>query len=333
VIGILIALNINNQNGERLKKEKLDAIYIEVQRELALNIERTTTVIDFFEKKDSIVYLILNDKLTKEDYIKKPILALAIANNTSIYIQNKGYLSLTENLDILPTSFNPILKKLNLVYEHNNSELDEAQENFTQFMLENIKNMSETKSWFFEFGNKGKLNDEILEYFVNDPFYKNKVFEYEINYNNLSLQVVKLDAVKAYKALSEITGEKNGIDASIYFQTDKELSKYVGEFKINSDDALFNEEKGYNVTTFKVADGQLYAILFGEREIEIFPHAKNVFILGDDDNAKFTFIQNENGQTTGFQLFNNSVYTDWTKVKPKLSDSPLKKQEIACAIR
>jgi sensor domain CHASE-containing protein len=58
VIGILIALNINNQNGERLKKEKLDTIYIEVQRELALNIERTTTAIDFFEKKDSIVYLI-----------------------------------------------------------------------------------------------------------------------------------------------------------------------------------------------------------------------------------------------------------------------------------
>ena len=215
----------------------------------------------------------------------------------------------------MPTSFNPILKKLNLVYERNNSALDEAQENFSRFMLENVKNMSETKSWFFQFGYRGKLNDEILEYFVNDPFYKNKVFEYQIYYHNLSLQVVKLDAVKAYKALSEITGMKDGIDASIYFQTDKELSRYVGEFKINSDDSLFNEEKGYNVITFKVADGQLYAILFGKREIQIFPHAENAFILGDGDNAKFTFIQNKNGQITGFQLFNNSVYTDWTRIK------------------
>ena len=56
VIGILIALNINNKNEQRIKAEKLDSIYIEVQRELALNINRISFLIDFYEKKDSINY-------------------------------------------------------------------------------------------------------------------------------------------------------------------------------------------------------------------------------------------------------------------------------------
>lgn len=163
--------------------------------------------------------------------------------------------------------------------------------------------------------NKQNLNDEILEYLVNDPFYKNKVFDYRSFYYRLCLSRFKKNAVKAYKALSEITGKKDDINTSIYFQQDEELSKYVGEFKINSNDARFNLEEGYNIINIKLKDSQLYCILFGDYEVDVFPHTENVFILGDCDNAKFTFIKNENGQITGLQLFNESVYTDWTRVK------------------
>jgi hypothetical protein len=315
VIGILIALNINNQNEQRIKKEKLDAIYIEVQRELAQNIKKTTTIIDFYEKKDSIVYLALNDKLTKEDYIKNPSFAHVIRYYQVVNIQNKGYLNLMDKLDILPTSFKPILEKINIVYESNKSSIDAINEDFTQFMRDDITKMADTKSWYVEFAYKGNFNDEILEYLVNDPFYKNKVFEYNIYYENLKLQAFKVNAVKAYKALSEVTGKKGVIDASLYFQTDEELSKYVGEFKINSNDILFNEEEGDNIINIKLKDSQLYCILFGDIEVDIFPHTENVFILGDRDNAKYTFFKNENGQIIGFQLFNESVYTDWTRAR------------------
>jgi len=131
----------------------------------------------------------------------------------------------------------------------------------------------------------------------------------------LYLPRFKKNAVSAYEALSKITGKKDHIDTSFYFQTNEELSKYVGEFKINSNDARFNEEEGYNIMNFKVRDSQFYCTLFGDIEIELFPHAENVFILGDEDDAKFSFIQNENGHITGFQLFNESVYTDWSKIQ------------------
>ena len=315
VIGILIALNINNKNEQRIKAEKLDTIYIEIQRELALNINRVSFLIDFYEKKDSLIYLVLNNKLTKADYIKTPEIAYVLFYNDQFNIQNKGYLQLTNELDVLPENFSAILNKLNIVYEANKYVIDNAQRKFNEFNWNSVKSLSDSKIWYLDFMYHNRFNDEVLEYMINDPFYKNKALDYKVFYYNLYLPKFKKNAVKAYAALSELTGKKNHIDTSIYFQTSNDLSKYVGEFKINSNDIRFNEEEGDNIMNFEIRDSQFYCTLFGNIEVELFPHAENVFILGDQDDAKFNFIQNENGQITGFQLFNESVYTDWTKVK------------------
>jgi hypothetical protein len=315
VIGILIALNINNKNEQRIKAEKLDTIYIEIQRELALNINRVSFLIDFYEKKDSIIYLVLKNKLTKADYIKTPEISSVLFNNQQFNIQNKGYLRLTNELDILPENFSAILNKLNIVYEENKYVTDNAQRKFNEFNWNSVKSLSNSKIWYLDFMYNNRLNDEVLEYMINDPFYKNKALDYKVFYHNLYLPRFKKNAVRAYEALSKITGKKDHIDTSIYFQTNEELSKFVGKFKINSNDARFNEEEGYNIMNFKVRDSQFYCTLFRDIEIELFPHAENVFILGDEDDAKFSFIQNENGHITGFQLFNESVYTDWSKIQ------------------
>ena len=315
VIGILIAININNKNEQRIKAKKLDTLYIEIQRELALNINRVSFLIDFYEKKDSIIYLVLNNKLAKADYIKTPEIAFVLFENMQFNIQNKGYLRLTNELDILPENFSIILNKLNIVYEENKDVIDNNQSRYNEFNWNSLKSLSDSKIWYLDFMSNNRLNDEALEYMINDPFYKNKVYDYKVFYYNLNLPIFKKNAVKAYVALSELTGKKDHIDTSIYFQTDDDLSKYVDEFKINSNDARFNEEEGDNIINFAVRDSQFYCTIFGDIEIELFPHAENVFILGDGDNAKFNFIQNENGQITGFQLFNESVYTDWTKIQ------------------
>ncbi len=187
VIGILIALNINNKNEQRIKAEKLDTIYIEIQRELALTINRVSFLIDFYEKKDSLIYLVLNNKLAKADYIKTPEISFVLLNNQQFNIQNKGYLRLTNELDILPENFSAILNKLNIVYEENKYVTDNAQRRFNEFNWNSIKNLSDSKIWYLDFIYNNRLNDEVLEYMTNDPFYKNKVLDYKVFYHNLYL--------------------------------------------------------------------------------------------------------------------------------------------------
>lgn len=213
VIGILIALQINNWNETKQKENKLQFIYLEVQRELALNIKTLDRSIDFYEKQDSVIYLILNDKLTKQDYLKNSSLAYTLEVYDPPMIQNKGYLSLNANLDILPKKMKPALEKLNIFYENYLNYLNTGSKNFTGFMDSYFKKLSDTKTWYVDYSYKFNYkNEEFLEYIVNDPFYKNKVYDYQIFMQNLFLPGCKIAAVEAYKALSKITGYKEDLD-------------------------------------------------------------------------------------------------------------------------
>jgi len=68
VIGILIALAINNWNEERKNREKFDLTLVEVEKELISNISSAKNTISSLSTSDSLLLKILFDKLDIEDY-------------------------------------------------------------------------------------------------------------------------------------------------------------------------------------------------------------------------------------------------------------------------
>ena len=94
---------------------------------------------------------------------------------------------LTNELDILPENFSIILNKLNIVYEENKDVIDNNQSRYNEFNWNSLKSLSDSKIWYLDFMSNNRLNDEALEYMINDPFYKNKVFDYKVFYYNLNL--------------------------------------------------------------------------------------------------------------------------------------------------
>jgi hypothetical protein len=314
VIGILIALQINNWNETRQKEEKLNVVYLEVQRELALNIKKIDRAINFYEKKDSIIYLILNNKLTKQDYINNNTLGYVLEDFRTVEFQNKGYLNLNNNINLVPKKYKPILNKLSDLYENLVPLLNIGKESFNNFMESYFAQLSNTKTWYVDYSYNGNhKNEAFLDYLTNNPFYKNKAYDYNIYYSNLFLSDIKINSVEAYKALVEITGEKEGLDTSIYFQTTKDLKKYSGTFKITKTDKKYNKVKKSDILNFVTKNDQLY-LIFKEKEYPIYPHAENEFIFDNKDNAKVTFLLNKKNEVIGFQFFNASYYTNWTKI-------------------
>lgn len=130
---------------------------------------------------------------------------------------------------------------------------------------------------------------------------------------NLFLHDCKIVAVKAYTALSKITGYKEDIDTSVYFQTAKDLEKFTGKFKVTIKNDTYNAEENTDMLIIKVKDNQLVANLFGI-DFNIYPHKKNEFILSGKDNAKITFLLDDANKVNGIQFFNQSTYTNWTKL-------------------
>ena len=71
VIGILIALSINNWNEAKNNKERFVKVLKEIRQDLEIDLSKTEFLLKRGEEMDSLTQLVLNDKITKEQYAKK----------------------------------------------------------------------------------------------------------------------------------------------------------------------------------------------------------------------------------------------------------------------
>ena len=68
MIGILLALQVNNWNEERKAREQTKILLAEVAQELSQNIHKSEVVMDFYLARDSFYYKVLNKEFKYEDY-------------------------------------------------------------------------------------------------------------------------------------------------------------------------------------------------------------------------------------------------------------------------
>ena len=97
VIGILIALQINNWNELGKEKEKTNLLLEKTQKELLYNINRCNFVIDFYWGKDSLIYKVSNKKLTYNDYKSNPGYFAIINSWEEVKLIDNAFNNLTEN--------------------------------------------------------------------------------------------------------------------------------------------------------------------------------------------------------------------------------------------
>ena len=116
VLGILIALYINNWNEERKNEEKLISIFIEIQDDLSKDILRLDEILPWYKERDSLIYLVLNDSLTIEDYVDNPSISDITYNYELLDIHDNGFNNLMNNMNYIESSHKPIVDKLKDLY-------------------------------------------------------------------------------------------------------------------------------------------------------------------------------------------------------------------------
>ena len=68
VIGILIAVQLNNLNQKRISAARIEVLLDKVEEDLIHNIKVTNGIIDYYHKSDSLTKKVLYNQVTKEDY-------------------------------------------------------------------------------------------------------------------------------------------------------------------------------------------------------------------------------------------------------------------------
>ena len=185
VIGILIALQINNWNENKKSKSQLDNIYNEVELNLKSDLTNIDDVITQYEKLELRL-----EKMITNEYSSIPLDSINtnnysdfipskrdINNFIAFEIQDKG-LGLIKTYNDFNTSGNKELTNEIIQFYNIGESLNMVLNKLKEESFDNIKYF-EQFSWYADYMNI-KYNPEAIDFFVNNEIFENKVVTYRL---------------------------------------------------------------------------------------------------------------------------------------------------------
>lgn len=215
VIGILIAIQINNLNQQRLAKIKINRFLLEIKSNLPNEIELAENGIEFYNYKDTLLTRVKARTITKEEFNanpdyriqnQSPQYAAASGYYAELSVNKNAYKSLVQISDRIPNKYHSLYLNLKFLYEDANNLVNEREDKLLEKYYRLNFYMIENKPFWADLWQELPLNDAAVDYFMHDPIYLNWVYEIHDDFlqHQRSLKVFKKVAEEVNKQLSEL---------------------------------------------------------------------------------------------------------------------------------
>ena len=180
VIGILIALQFNNQNEKRKSENEVFTIMDKLENDLLYNFNESTRILEFYKEQDKICKQVLFDDLTIEDYRKNDLISIVIANWFALQPKTENLTLLLDNQKIAPKNLTPIINAAKLLKDreyHVNQDWENLNENIQHNMEELTRHVSLIRL-------DSVSKQKRFEYMLTNEDYKKRVELYWIRIQN-----------------------------------------------------------------------------------------------------------------------------------------------------
>jgi len=220
VIGILIALKVNNYNIQELNNEKFETIFHEVNENIIADIKSVELAINYYNTKDSLIQLVRNDKVTKQMYLENRTLFYLLYYYRSYSLHDNGYNMLSRNLDVIPQKYDNVMPYLNQIYSGQRKVL----EDFNKYIIDYTYRMLErwgAKNSYFTLS-----KEEKIDFFLNNSSFKNDAilytrFSQDMFVRNMHEYIY--NATTVFILLEEMNNKSNFDNVLVYNDLIKQL--------------------------------------------------------------------------------------------------------------
>jgi len=328
VIGILIALYINNWNEKRKERDNFNLNLVEIEKELITNIRIIRIGINDINRRDARLQHLLQDKVTYDDYkyyeydyIKPLILfpnSYEISNNSyNKIVQNNQNLE-SDQEEVLENLFPYYLFALIEDYKKHTELVKKRVEEFRRELLNNQHFYS--KILKFE-----SFDEEMIKYFLHDPTFKNHVAgASNATYYLMTIMTILDEAyVNAYRKTFEYLEQKElEHNDSLHFEYKvDDFKHYIGRYvpKKYSTEYTWRED---SVIISSKENKLKYDIYHpkdsnhGHWELDILPMSKDNFRMKGFGRMGFiNFTYDSEGNVTGFTRSWDGQYTVYERIE------------------
>ncbi len=188
IIGILIAIQLNNWNEDRVGAENTKLLFKEVSDELVQNIKNIDRIIDIYILKDSLYFKVLNKRVEYEDYKASPLL-FHFALTTDGWgivdplafewtsLMDDDFKELLARKDNLTEPQDSIFSELKDLYGKRKIDIDINDKTIYDTHLNFRDKLKNELPWWSDYVTNSFVTDEMIQYALDDPFYLNQLSE------------------------------------------------------------------------------------------------------------------------------------------------------------
>ena len=289
VVGILIALAINDAYNNAKNEAKIKVILTQIQDDIIADLNDSERILNVYIRKDSTARNILNDRAS----IKNTWWELRPFDGyVNFSVHREGYKRLMNNLENLPEKYNGLLSKLNDMYVVIQEDISIANENLLarsdnspfDRIYTNPEHAKHVMDYF--------TTDEGKRYIMEDPFLKNRTIDYMQAYRSVvftsnSFRVTATELYKQIDSLLAVTDSTLPEYLEIH-QSRATLEPYLGNYNHIEGYEIFPTESSINFEN----NLMYYERVRGKRYVYWFQD--NYFFT--ERVQLFRFYKNEEGQ-------------------------------------
>ncbi|MEL4456519.1 DUF6090 family protein [Lutimonas vermicola] len=181
VIGILIALQINNWNEMRKLQNTMKSIYSIIKTDLQSDVKNIDLVIAEMAPRDSIFKRVINNDMTKDDYLNCENCCFILYGFPDITLNMRGVKLLEDNGAVFDSHQDSLSIEISNFYAYFNTEIGVAVEEVNIDFEDNYSYFKNNKAWFKDYIKKVK-SDELIIYQLTSSDYINRVSSFYMLY-------------------------------------------------------------------------------------------------------------------------------------------------------
>ena len=184
VIGILIALSINNLNEKRKDQNKLLNIYSLIYDDIENDIQDLINNLEFYNQKKSVFEKVVHDSITPDLLDEGISRLLVLGGNRGTTLNTTGVNQLRElqNKDSLTLKLIGIYDVMETIMLTTENRISNETKDHAEYLRDNYDWYPE---WIYNTIMRDVGSKELHDYFLTSPIYRNRVVSvYQQVYNN-----------------------------------------------------------------------------------------------------------------------------------------------------
>ncbi|WP_282043658.1 DUF6090 family protein [Winogradskyella flava] len=195
VIGILIALQINNWNENKKIENEITQTISDLENDLTYNHKEAQRILKFYYQMDSLTKLGIYKKLKKEDYYENNFLDYLTTNWDQLRPKTSNIIKLIDYEKDAKKEYKEVIEEAKLLRDQK-VDLDSNWEHVTKVISDELEYMSQ----YLFTSAKDSINKEAkINFFLNNPEYEKRL------YKSWSMNQVYYDNISRYMAVNLAT--------------------------------------------------------------------------------------------------------------------------------